>query len=120
MRNESGMDNSGGGGLSEVSQEPEEDGDGDASKAHSMLDENGRALELEALLDATTDGVFKWDMTTNWLEWDERLQCLLGTSSENFSHDISELINPIHRDDIGSVTIALNAHLQKNQPYRSH
>ena len=119
MRDGNGMDDNVDGRLSEVRQEFEENGNGDASRAPSMLDDNGRALEFEALLNATTDGVFKWDMTTNWLEWDERLHHLMGTSADNFSHDISELISRIHRDDIGSVAIALNAHLKKNQPYRS-
>ena len=119
MRDGNRMDESVDGGLSEVRQEPEEDGDGEASRAPSMLDDNGSALELETLLNAVTDGVFKWDMTTNWLEWDDRLHHLLGTSPDNFSHDISELINRIHRDDIGPVTIALNALIKKNQPYRS-
>lgn len=119
MMDRYGMDDNVDQGLDEARRVPEENGDGEASKAPSMTDENGRVSELEALLNATTDGIFKWDMTTNWLEWDERLHRLLGTSADNFSHDISELINRIHRDDIGSVTIALNAHLQKNQPYRS-
>lgn len=85
-----------------------------------VMDEIGhRAQRLEAIVSAASDGVLEWDMAANWLEWDERLHRLAGTSSESFSHEISELICRIHRDDAASASAALYAHIEHNAPYRA-
>lgn len=87
--------------------------------AKEYHDYDGRLGRLQAILSAVTDGTFEWDLATNWLDWDDRLHSLVGTSRDGFSHHISEFVDRIHPDDIGSVTAALDAHLQRYEPYKA-
>ncbi|MDA0768680.1 MAG: ATP-binding protein [Chloroflexi bacterium] len=82
-------------------------------------DDDGRLESLQSILRAVTDGTYEWDLATNWLDWDDRLHGLVGTSGDGFTHHISEFIERIHPDDIGRVSFALDAHLQLNEPYRA-
>ena len=79
----------------------------------------GRLQHLQAVLDAVTDGAFEWDLATNWLDWDDRLHSLVGTSSNGFSHHISEFIDRVHVDDIGCATAFFDARSQPDEPYRA-
>ena len=82
-------------------------------------DDGDRLQRLQSVLDAVTDGTFEWDLATNWLDWDDKLHSLVGTSSDGFSHHISEFIDRVHVDDISSVTAFFDANSKHDEPYRT-
>lgn len=90
----------------------------DAEVVNSMDELRLKSQRLEAIVSATSDGIFEWDLITNKLEWDERIHTLVGTSPETFGNDFSAFVSHIHPDDVTAVTSALYAHLERNEPYR--
>ncbi len=77
------------------------------------------AQRLEALLSATKDGIFEWDISSNRFEGNERLLAILGASRETGPVDMRGFLDRIHPDDIGLATAALSAHLERGGPYRA-
>ena len=74
---------------------------------------------VEAILKATNDGIYEWDIATNLVQWSDRLHEIVGTTPDGFSNQISEFIDRVHPEDLPGVTSAITAHFQNNEPYRT-
>jgi PAS domain S-box-containing protein len=66
-------------------------------KAEDALRESQKELELT--LDATTDGIWKWDFSTNLLEFSPRYYLMLGYQECEFPPTFESWLNLIHPDD---------------------
>jgi PAS domain S-box-containing protein len=83
------------------------------------LDEIGRSeralqesqKELELTLDATTDGIWKWDFSTNLLEFSPRYYLMLGYQPGEFPPTFESWLNLIHPDDRENALAATEAYL---------
>jgi len=58
--------------------------------------------ELRLTLDATTDGIWKWDFMTNELFFSPRYYTMLGYESDEFPSNFESWRNLLHPDDIQS------------------
>ena len=74
----------------------------DAQKrAEDGLRENRE--RLEAALSASGTGTFRWDISTNALEWDEQLDCLFGLPRGQSVRSLDKFIECVHPDDRNGV-----------------
>lgn len=59
---------------------------------------------LEAALEASGTGTFRWDIRTNSLEWDRNLDALFGLAPQQTAHRLEDFIACVHPDDRAGVT----------------
>jgi diguanylate cyclase (GGDEF)-like protein/PAS domain S-box-containing protein len=57
------------------------------------------------------DGVWDWNLITNEVYWSPRWKAMLGYGESEVTGGPDEWLTRVHRDDIGRVTDALQAHL---------
>ncbi|MFM8454359.1 MAG: diguanylate cyclase, partial [Gammaproteobacteria bacterium] len=69
------------------------------------------ALRYNAILDATGDGVWDWDLKTNKVYYSNQWKKMLGYESSEISDDISEWKKRIHPDDASACYAEINNHI---------
>lgn len=69
------------------------------------------------LVDASIDGIWEWDITTNVVAWSDRVYKMFRLTSGTVQPTL-EMINDLcHPDDRAHFAEALRAHLEGGQPY---
>lgn len=71
-----------------------------------------REKELRMVLDATSDGIWKWYFAENRFELSDRFYAMLGYEREELSLDRERWNNLLHPDDRDSVTETMRAYRQ--------
>ncbi|MFO0890229.1 MAG: PAS domain S-box protein [Isosphaeraceae bacterium] len=69
----------------------------DQKRAESELRENRE--RLEAALAASGTGTFRWDITTNALDWDEQLDRLFGLAPGEAVRSLDQFVSLVHPED---------------------
>ncbi|MCF8038640.1 MAG: PAS domain-containing protein [Desulfohalobiaceae bacterium] len=76
--------------------------------------------ELQRTLDATTDGIWTWNFTTNDLFFSPKYYAMLGYSPEDFPANFENWMSLIHPDDLEEATAKAKAYLEtKNDTYEN-
>ena len=57
------------------------------------------------------DGLWDWNLTTNEVHWSARWKAMLGYEPSEIGPSLDEWLTRVHRDDVGRVRDALDAHL---------
>jgi len=76
-------------------------------------------VRWDTALEAAGIGGFDWDLRTDLVEWDERMQALFGYSPGEYVPQISEAFSRIHADDRPSVDAAIAEALESCGDYRA-
>ena len=76
-------------------------------------------VRWDTALEAAGIGGFDWDLRTDLVEWDERMQALFGYSPGEYLPQISEAFSRIHADDRPSVDAAIAEALESCGDYRA-
>jgi len=74
-----------------------------------------REQELQSVLDATTDGIWKWNFITNEMFFSDKYYQMLGYSPNEFPATYDAWISLIHPDDIDHAVKTASTYL-KNKP----
>lgn len=72
---------------------------------------------LRFVIDASTDGIWEWEIASGKVFWSERIYTILGLSPESFEPGYETQRELIHPDDLASFEQATQAHLETGQPY---
>jgi len=76
------------------------------------------AQRLAAVLSATGEGVWDWDLRTGQLEHNQRWYDLLGYTEDDLTGTIADFEQCLLPDEAGAVRAALDACLRTGVPYR--
>ena len=81
-----------------------------------------RALEQaetrnDLVLEATNDGVWDWDLTTNHCFFSRRWKGILGYAEHEVEDQAPAFFALIHHEDAGRVAAAVQAHHERQVPY---
>ncbi|RRR74154.1 MAG: PAS domain-containing protein [Candidatus Viridilinea halotolerans] len=71
---------------------------------------------VEGLMITSGDGLWKWDVTNNWLRFSSQMQELLAYPSEKRLELNQSMMQLIHPDDFDRLAQSLNQHLEQHQP----
>jgi PAS domain S-box-containing protein len=67
--------------------------------------------------DATREGIWYWDVSTNSVEWNDALIDALGIPRAAWGGSFDDWFALLHPDDQPRLSAALKAHLEKRAPY---
>jgi PAS domain S-box-containing protein len=83
-------------------------------------EELARASEsrLRLVSEASQEGIWYWDCTTNQIDWNDRLLELMGVSRETWQGRFEDWSSRLHPEDRPVLEAALKAHLEQRVPYR--
>ena len=76
-------------------------------------------LRWDVAVDAAGIGSFDWDLRTDHVEWDERLQAVFGYVAGEFVPHISEAFRRIHPEDRPTLDAAIAAAVESCGDYRA-
>jgi len=76
-------------------------------------------VRWDVAIDAAGIGTFDWDLLTDRLDWDERMQALFGFAPGEFQPHISAGFERVHPDDRPSVEEAIEAAVSSCGDYRA-
>lgn len=76
-------------------------------------------LRWDVAIEAAGIGSFEWDLRTDRVEWDERLQAMFGYDSGEFVPHITESLSRIHPEDRPIVEAAIAAAVDSGGDYRA-
>ncbi len=76
-------------------------------------------LRWDVAIEAAGIGSFDWDLRTDRVEWDERLQAMFGYEPGEFVPRMTEAFSRIHPDDRPVVDAAIAAAVESGGDYRS-
>ena len=62
-------------------------------------------------MQGANDGLWDWNLTTNEVHWSARWKAMLGYEPAEIGPSLDEWLTRVHRDDVGRVRDALDAHL---------
>ncbi len=74
-------------------------------------------LRFDLILEATNDGVWDWDLTTNECMFSRRWKGILSYRDDEIENVASAFFSLVHEQDATRVQEAVNNHLQNRQPY---
>lgn len=87
-----------------------------SSQNHDILQENENQLKLA--LEASGDGLWDWNLKTNYCYYSPYWLEMLGYEKNELSYHINTWVNLVHRDDYVLADQALKAHFANHQiPY---
>ncbi len=73
--------------------------------------------KLRLVLQASQLGIWKWDMRTNQMLWDERMHHIFGYFDKSFDQKLETYLKHIHPDDLPVVQQALEEAIAQDKPY---
>ncbi len=76
------------------------------------------AHRMRLVNEATQEGIWFWDVTSNTVEWNDSLLASLGVSREGWEGTFDAWFQRVHPDDQPQLAAALKAHLESRVPYR--
>ncbi len=79
---------------------------------HDITEKRRKETELVLTLDATTDGIWKWNFKTGEMFFSPRYYTMLGYEPDEFPASFENWRNLIHPDDIDSALNAAETYLQ--------
>jgi PAS domain S-box-containing protein len=85
-------------------------------KAKKALEKSQKKLRLA--LENGQIGLWEWNLKSNIITWDIRMQKMFGLTGENEA-DFSDFKNAIHEDDVQIVLDKLEFSVKKGQPFQS-
>jgi len=86
-------------------------------KAEESLRESEEKLKLA--LQNGSIGVWVWDIRTNAIEWDERMERIFGIEPGNFGKSYAAFESCLVEEDIPHVRLALKQALEKDVPFQT-
>ncbi|MCX8129453.1 MAG: EAL domain-containing protein [Clostridia bacterium] len=75
-----------------------------------------RENRLEIVSSTTNDGIFDWDLSTDMMEWNRKINHILD--NEGLMMHIDDFILRIHPDDLSGFQAALAGHYQNCSPFQ--
>lgn len=87
-----------------------------AELAHTARALQEREERLRLVMDATSDGVWDYDLQTNDVAFSDRCYAMLGYRPGEFAPSHEGFRNRIHPDDLPLVEAAIRAHLENRSP----
>ena len=84
-------------------------------KAQNDLIEASNRLEIA--LDGGKIGVWQWDLSTNSIEWDERMDAVFGLETGSFGGDYESFVKTLFEEDIDLVRNAVEDAINGVKPY---
>jgi PAS domain S-box-containing protein len=76
-----------------------------------------RERKARELFEATTDGLWDWDLTTNQVHFSPQWKATLGFDDHEVENNVSSFFRLLHPDDIPMVELALKRHFEEHEPY---
>ena len=76
-------------------------------------------LRWEAAVDAAGIGSFVWDLPTDRLDWDERMQALFGYAPGEFAFRVADTFDRIHPEDRPGLDDSINAAIASCSHFRA-
>lgn len=86
-------------------------------RAQAELEVRESAEHLRFVIDASNDGIWKWDIASGKVSWSERIYTILGLSPETFEPNYQAQLALIHPDDMAAFEQAIQEHLETGNPY---
>lgn len=83
-------------------------------KAEVAFKESKEKLELA--LENGKIGIWEWDITTGYLQWDERMEKMFGWSPGSFENTFTAFERSVHEEDLTHVRNAFRQALEENIP----
>jgi PAS domain S-box-containing protein len=83
-------------------------------RAEKELHESKKKLELA--LESAHIGIWEWDMTTNVMNWDRRMETIFGYRNGKINKNLMSFENYIHEEDISHFRNSINLSLKNNLP----
>ncbi len=87
----------------------------DEKAAEDKLQMDEESFQL--ILQATNDGIWDWNLTTNALLFSIRCGEMLGYSPDELPNTFSQWLSFVHSDDRQSVVTLLQAHCENGSPF---
>ncbi len=75
--------------------------------------------KLNIALENGNIGVWEWDLRTDELIWDERMEKMFGLEPGSFAKTYMAFENLVHEEDISHVRKTIKDTLEKNKPYET-
>ncbi len=77
--------------------------------------------QLEVVSNTSNDGIWDWDLLSNKIQWNNRLDKMLGNQNFSDKHiiDSGQLSRFIHPEDIEQLEDSIHAHLMDNVPFKT-
>jgi PAS domain S-box-containing protein len=83
-------------------------------RAEKELQESKKKLELA--LESAHIGIWEWDMNTNLMSWDRRMEIIFGNRNGRTNKTFTSFENYIHEEDITHFRNSINISLKNNLP----
>ena len=101
------------------------EGESSETELERLREENARLRDslvdfetrFALMLEATKDGVWDWDFTTNECMFSRRWKAILGYEEHEIEGHPEAFFNLLHDADKAKVEAALQAHLERDEPY---
>ncbi|MBD2337908.1 PAS domain S-box protein [Calothrix sp. FACHB-156] len=84
-------------------------------RTEAVLRESEQRWQLA--LRGNNDGIWDWNLTTNEVFFSPRWKEMLGYQEDEISHNLDEIINRIHPNDVSRVKKAVKSHFAKFTPF---
>lgn len=88
------------------------------SSAATKRDLRRSEEQLRIIIDASTDGMWEFDIATGDGYWSDRAYSMLGYTRETFQPGYKAFRALVHPDDFVTFRDAMTAHLEEGKPYR--
>jgi PAS domain S-box-containing protein len=90
----------------------------DITKRKRVEDELRLAQEkLNFALDNGNIGIWEWDLKTNEINWDERMQKMFGLEPGSFGNTYKDFVNLVHEEDIWHIEKAIGETINSGKSY---
>lgn len=89
----------------------------DRIKAQNELRDSKEKLEFS--LDSGNIGIWEWDLRTNEVNWDARMEKMFGLQKGAFERTYSAFENLVHEEDLSHIQKAIRNSLEKNLPFET-
>ncbi|MFM8443645.1 MAG: PAS domain S-box protein [Methylococcus sp.] len=89
-----------------------------ARLAQQLAEQEETIRRLEFILNATTDGIWAWDLLTGADYHSPRYRELLGYADDELPHTLPGFEAIVHPEDLPRIQAAQQAHLEQRQPYQ--
>ena len=92
------------------------DGAIDKAQLRAQLQQSEERLKLA--LEATHIGIWEWNILTDQVMWSQSLEILFGIEPETFAGTYAAMLEPVHPDDLDSVTQTIARSLAQRSSYQ--
>jgi PAS domain S-box-containing protein len=90
----------------------------DITKRKRAENELRQAQEkLNIALESGNIGIWEWDLVTDEINWDERMQRMFGLEPGSFGNSYKSFLSLVNEEDIWHIEKAINATLHDDQSY---